>query len=91
MACRNGRLQPIRAKPAPAGFGLCQRRKATLDKQVIPTAAVLLHQEDGLAAGAHACTQARGLKLHQRKQAKHFRLARHEPRQDAAQALRFFT
>ncbi len=86
MAGRDRRLQRIGPERIALRPGPRQRREAAADQELVPARAVLVEEEHGLAARIDACPQARGLDLHQRNEAVHFGLLRHELGQDAAQA-----
>src|SRR5689334_16626491 len=68
-----------------------ERRESTTDEQLIPPAAILIEQQDGLAVRARPSCRARRLNLHQGHEAVDFRLSRCEFCEDAAETQRVFT
>jgi hypothetical protein len=90
VARRDRRLQRVGAALFAQRFGARQRREAAVNQQLIPARAILLQQQDGLAVRAHPRRGARGLDFHQRGQAVHLGLVRHQPAQDAPEAQRIF-
>jgi hypothetical protein len=87
---RDRRLKSVGAEAAQR-FRAGERGESPPDEELIPTGAVLIQQEHRLARGSHTGAEPRGLDLHQRHQAVHFRLPRREPRQDSPQTQRLFT
>jgi hypothetical protein len=88
MADGDGGLHDIRAGRLAEPLGAQQRREAPADQELVPAAAVLLQQRDGLSGRAEPRPQARRLDLHQRHQAVHLGVTRAELGQHAAQAER---
>jgi hypothetical protein len=81
-------LQRVGPEHAPQLLGTLEGRQAATDEELIPASAVLIEQKDRLSRGPGPRAQARGLDLHQRRQAVHLRLFRNELGQDAAQTER---
>jgi hypothetical protein len=88
VARRDRCLQRVEARGPSERFGAGERRETAADEQTVPSRAVLVHQQHGLAVEPEARVRARCLDLHERDQAVHLRLARHQLREDAAEAKR---
>src|SRR5262245_26595600 len=89
MAGGDRGLQRVRALRAPGqGLGSLQRGETAPHEQPVPARAVLIEQEHRLTRRTDACPRARCLNLHQRDEAVHLRLLRHELGQDATEPER---
>ena len=58
---------------------------ASLDRAVIPSRTVLVGQQHERAVGVEARVRARQVEAHERQQAEHLGLVRHEPRDQRGQ------
>ena len=90
MTRRNRGLQCVRATLAAELLAALQRCETTMDEELIPAPAVLIEQQDWFSRRADSRVRARCLDLHQRNEAVHLRLLRHELGQDAAETERIF-
>jgi len=86
VAGRDGGLERVGAAGAAEFPGPRQGGQAPVDQQAVPAGAVLVQQEDRLAAGPSAGGEPGGLDLHQRDQPVHLGFGRCELGQHAAQA-----
>ena len=90
MAGGDGGLQGVGAGRGAELLGTIECSKAAANEQLIPAAAVLIEQQDGLARRAEARSGTRGLNFHQRDQTVDLRLGGREAGEDAAEAQCIF-
>src|SRR5690606_14230751 len=88
VAGRDGSLRPIRSEPAAESLSALERSETASDEKVIPTPAVLIHDQDRLPRRPHPRSQARRLKFHQCYQAVDLGFVGDELGQDTAKAER---
>ena len=81
-------LQQVRTGGAFESPGAVDALQAAADQQAVPAAAVLVEQQDRLAARTDAGVGAGGLEFHQREQAVDLGLGRHQLGQQPAEAHR---
>jgi hypothetical protein len=91
VAGRDRGLQDVRTRRAVGLLGPEQRRETAPDQQLVPAAAVLLRQRDRQAVRVQLGRYPGRLNLHQRGQAVHLWLGRHQLSQHAAQSQRLMT
>ena len=73
------------------GFSACaraERGEPAADQEVVPAGPVLLQQQHRLAVGSSPRGETRGLDLHERHEAMHFRLGGRQLGEDAAETQR---
>jgi hypothetical protein len=88
MTRRDRRLQRVRPAGVTQRLGALERGQTAMDEQLIPPRAILLEQQHRLPFGGDPRRGARRLDLHQRDQAVHLRLLRHQLGEDAPEAER---
>ena len=88
VAGGDGGLQRVRAGTAvhigAELLGAIECSETAVDEQLVPTSAILVEEQDGLAGGTETRGVARGLYLHERDEAVDFRFTGRKLGQDAA-------
>ena len=88
MAGRDLGLESVRTRISGEFPGTLERRKASVNEELIPASAVLLEQRNRFPHRADPCAQPRRLDLHQSEQPVNFRFRGGEARQDTAEPER---
>ncbi len=81
-------LQLVRAATARQGVGPIEQRRPAGDRRAIPPPTILIGEQHGIPVDIDAGGEARGLQLHERRQAERLRLPREESVHEAPQPER---